>query len=180
MSINIPSIVNLLDVNRSDFVEQVYAVILGRQPDESGIETFETMLGSGGSAKRRKIILAIARSSEARARSALAPMIAMEALRMRRWRFLPWNRSAIAIAASQSELHTSVEAVVRSVEQKIVSFEQRFSAVEAEFGSMKPGLSGERPAAKNDERTLALIEHIMRSLKGLSFTLGKIEGTLKR
>lgn len=170
MSINIPSIINLFNVDSSHFVQDAYAIILGRDPDSSGNSTYEKKLGRGSSRRRRKIILALAKSPEARARNPLLPMLAREAVRLERWRLLPWNRSAIAIAMGQVANQESIEFHLQSLESKI-------SAVEDNIHLIENSRSLEH-TPRSDESIIPLIEHTMRSLKGISFTLSKIEYNL--
>ncbi|HUD31281.1 MAG TPA: DUF4214 domain-containing protein [Novosphingobium sp.] len=171
MPTNVPSILSLFEANASDFVRDAYAVILGREPDESGAETFEKKLGSGSAANRRKVILALARSPEARARTPLLPIIAREALRIRRWRFLPWNRSAIVMATAQAASQTSMEALVRSIEWQLHAIGERLDRGDW-------ARSGAHHTIPADDRALPLVEHTMRTLKGMSFALTRIESKL--
>ena len=225
MPANISLIINLFDVSRTHFVQDAYAVILGREPDPDGNATYEKLLGTGAGRLRRKIIMALATSPEARACSPFLPMIAREAVHMQRWHLLPWNRSAIAFAAAQVESQSLIEALTKSVERKLSSVEEKLPRIQLTIDALiKPvdtklssverklpliehtidvltksvdtklsSIEGKLPLiehtieafAKSVERKLSsieeklpLIEHTMRSMKGISFGLQRLENKL--
>lgn len=149
---NIPAIINLFNINRDDFVDEAYEVILGRTSDPSGSALYYKKLGSGSSWRRRAIILDLAHSPEARKRSSLSPLIAREALRMRRWRFLPWNRLAIALTTVLAEC-------------------QRTEALLPE-GHPTITQEGSRPSETAES---LLLDQINQSLKGLAFAVHRLE-----
>jgi len=119
-------------------------------------------------------------------------MIAKEAVRIQRWRLLPWNRSAMAIAvaqaesqSSQAESRSSIEALIRAVEHRLFTMENKLHTVENKLHTVEDKLHSIEwtrsagHAAQPNDATLPLIEHTMRSLKGISFSLNKIESGLK-
>lgn len=171
MSVNIPSIISLFDANPDCFVQDAYTVILGRDADASGVVTYKRMLGKGSIRRRKKVILALAKSQEGRARNPLLPFIAKEAVRIQRWKFLPWNRSIVVIAMTQIEGQRSLEAVVRSIEHKLVSIEGKLHSNESTQTVVR--------ALPSDNSALPLIEHTMRSLSGLSFIVNRISSKIE-